>query len=196
MRARDSCMVDPRSKRYYIIGFSLSIILHVTVALILFVDFSFIQKPKKHQESVQIELIEIDRIITPPKQEEKRVLPSESKKLDDAKALQEPQKITENDFEVGIKHSIEKIDFELIKRKILANLIFPPIAQQNAWFGTVQLAITINEMGQLVSSKINQTSGKKIFDDVVLMAAEKLKFDVLPKPSVTSTLLFDIEFTR
>ncbi|QEH06612.1 periplasmic binding protein TonB domain-containing protein [Sulfurospirillum multivorans] len=189
-------MDDSRSKRYDIIGFSLSIFLHVTVALILFLDFSFIQKPKRHQESIQIELIEIDRIITAPIQEEKRALPNESKNLDTTGIVSEPKKISEKDFEANTKHPIEKIDFELIKRKILANLIFPPIAQQNAWFGTVQLAITINEMGQLVSSKINQTSGKKIFDDVVLMAVEKLKFDVLPKPSVTSTLLFDIEFTR
>ncbi|AHJ13124.1 energy transducer TonB [Sulfurospirillum multivorans] len=196
MRARDCFMDDSRSKRYDIIGFSLSIFLHVTVALILFLDFSFIQKPKRHQESIQIELIEIDRIITAPIQEEKRALPNESKNLDTTGIVSEPKKISEKDFEANTKHPIEKIDFELIKRKILANLIFPPIAQQNAWFGTVQLAITINEMGQLVSSKINQTSGKKIFDDVVLMAVEKLKFDVLPKPSVTSTLLFDIEFTR
>jgi len=189
-------MVDPRSKRYDIIGFSLSIVLHVTVALILFVDFSFTQRPKKHQESVQIELIEIDRIIAPPKQEEKRAALDESMNPRSIDVQKEAQIISEKDFATEKKHPIERIDFELIKRKILANLIFPPIAQQNGWFGTVQLALTINEMGQLIASKINQTSGKKIFDDVVLMATEKLKLETLPKPSTTSTLLFDIEFSR
>lgn len=196
MRVSGPCMVDPRSKRYDIIGFSLSIVLHVTVALILFVDFSFTQRPKKHQESVQIELIEIDRIIAPPKQEEKRAALDESMNPRSIDVQKEAQIISEKDFATEKKHPIERIDFELIKRKILANLIFPPIAQQNGWFGTVQLALTINEMGQLIASKINQTSGKKIFDDVVLMATEKLKLETLPKPSTTSTLLFDIEFSR
>ena len=189
-------MDDLRSKRYHIIGFSLSIAIHVTVALILFVDFPFIVKPKKHQEIVQNELIELGRIIAPPQQEENSALANESKRLDDSKAQQEPQKITEKDLVAGTNLPIEKIDFELIKRKILANLIFPPVAQKNGWFGTVQLALTINELGELIFSKISQTSGKKIFDDVVLMAAEKIKFESLPKPSVTSTLLFDIEFSR
>lgn len=196
MRVSGPCMVDPRSKRYDIIGFSLSIVLHVTVALILFVDFSFTQRPKKHQESVQIELIEIDRIIVPPKQEEKRAALDEAMNPRSIDVQKEAQIISEKDFATEKKHPIERIDFELIKRKILANLIFPPIAQQNGWFGTVQLALTINEMGQLIASKINQTSGKKIFDDVVLMATEKLKLETLPKPSTTSTLLFDIEFSR
>ena len=196
MRVSGPCMVDPRSKRYDIIGFSLSIVLHVTVALILFVDFSFTQRPKKHQESVQIELIEIDRIIAPPKQEEKRAALDESMNPRSIDVQKEAQIISEKDFATEKKHPIERIDFELIKRKILANLIFPPIAQQNGWFGTVQLALTINEMGQLIASKINQTSGKKIFDDVVLMATEKLKLETFPKPSTTSTLLFDIEFSR
>ena len=106
-------MDDLRSKRYHIIGFSLSIAIHVTVALILFVDFPFIVKPKKHQEIVQIELIEIDRIIAPPKQEENSALANESKRLDDSKAQQEPQKITEKDLVAGTNLPIEKIDFEL-----------------------------------------------------------------------------------
>lgn len=189
-------MIDPRSKRYDLIGFSLSIFLHVTVALIFLADFSLLQKPQRHQEAVQIELIEIDRIVVPPKKEEKRVSENESNRLETLSVNQEPQIISESDFEASSKKPIEKIDFELIKRKILVNLIFPPIAQQNGWVGTVQLALTINELGQLISSKINQTSGKKIFDDVVLMAVEKIKLETLPKPSVTSTLLFDIEFSR
>ena len=182
-------MNDPRIRKYDIIGYSLTLLMSALCVLIVLIDFPF-SRSTDMDTKIAVKLIDKERIIAPAQDEKTS---AESITTDNGSIQKE---ISENDFSSNAKLPLEKIDFELIKRKIFANLIFPPLAKQNGWFGTVQLALTINEMGQLISSKINQTSGKKIFDDVVLMAAEKLKFDSLPKPSVTSTLLFDIEFTR
>ncbi len=183
-------MNDPRIRKYDIIGYSLTLLMSALCVLIVLIDFP-LSKSIERDTKIAVNLIDNERIIAPYQDDKKS---DDSTLSVDNGSMQ--KEIRENDFSSNAKLPLEKIDFELIKRKIFANLIFPPLAKQNGWFGTVQLALTINEMGQLISSKINQTSGKKIFDDVVLMAAEKLKFDSLPKPSVTSTLLFDIEFTR
>lgn len=189
-------------KKYEVMGFSLSILLHTVLIGFLCLSFSsYTVTQKRDKNSVEVHIIE--RIVSPESSEEK-VQHKTEKKLQNQNQEEHamlmpldvmPERITAQDFMQETKLPIEKIDFELIKKHLLEQIIFPKLAKENRWQGKVQLALTINSKGNLIGVSISKSSNQKILDDAVLMAGLKLKNIVLPKPAKTSTLLFDVEFT-
>ncbi|WP_041959093.1 energy transducer TonB [Sulfurospirillum arsenophilum] len=88
----------------------------------------------------------------------------------------------------------EKTDFEIIRDKVLARLIYPSIARRMGWNGVVHVALLIDTDGRLVSATLHQSSGRSMLDDAALEAALKLRGDQLPKPKSLSTVILPIAF--
>lgn len=88
----------------------------------------------------------------------------------------------------------ERTDFEIIRDRVLARLIYPSVARRMGWNGVVHVALVINPEGRLTSATIHQSSGRSILDDAALDAALKLKGDQLPKPKSLSTVILPIAF--
>lgn len=88
----------------------------------------------------------------------------------------------------------ERTDFEIIRDRVLARLVYPSVARRMGWNGVVQVALVINPEGRLVSATIHQSSGRTLLDDAALEAALKLKGDQLPKPKSLSTVILPIAF--
>lgn len=88
----------------------------------------------------------------------------------------------------------EKTDFEIIRDKVLARLVYPSVARRMGWNGVVHVALMIDTDGRLVSASIHQSSGRSMLDDAALEAALKLKGDQLPKPKSLSTVILPIAF--
>ena len=88
----------------------------------------------------------------------------------------------------------ERTDFEIIRDKVLARLIFPNVARRMGWNGVVHVALVIDTDGRLVSATIHQSSGRSMLDDAALEAALKLKSEQLPKPKSLSTVVLPIAF--
>lgn len=100
---------------------------------------------------------------------------------------------------VSLEPSVEaepyiKTDFEMIRDRVLASLIYPNIAKRMNWNGVAHVALVIDSSGFLVSASIHQSSGRDILDDAALDAANKLKNQQLPKPKSTSTVILPIAF--
>lgn len=181
-------------KKYEVMGFSLSILLHTVLIGFLCLSFSsYTITQKRDKNSVEVHIIE--RIVFPKSSEEKLQNQNQEEHAMLMPLDVMPERITAQDFMQETKLPIEKIDFELIKKHLLEQIIFPKLAKENRWQGKVQLALTINSKGNLIGVSISKSSNQKILDDAVLMAGLKLKNIVLPKPAKTSTLLFDVEFT-
>lgn len=87
-----------------------------------------------------------------------------------------------------------KTDFEIIRDKVLAKLIYPSVARRMGWNGVVHVALVIDTEGRLVSASIHQSSGRELLDDAALDAANKLKGEHLPKPKSLSTVILPIAF--
>lgn len=87
-----------------------------------------------------------------------------------------------------------KTDFEIIRDKVLAKLIYPSVARRMGWNGVVHVALVIDTEGKLVSASIHQSSGRQLLDDAALDAANKLKGEHLPKPKSLSTVILPIAF--
>ncbi len=90
---------------------------------------------------------------------------------------------------------LSKTDFEIIRDKVLQNLIYPNIARRMGWQGVVQIELTINEDGKLVNAKIHQSSGKAILDKSALDGSLQLRNEQLPKPKTTTTLILPVAFS-
>jgi periplasmic protein TonB len=88
----------------------------------------------------------------------------------------------------------ERTDFEIIRDRVLARLVYPSVARRMGWNGVVQVALVISPEGRLVSATVHQSSGRAILDDAALDAALKLKGDQLPKPKSLSTVILPIAF--
>lgn len=88
----------------------------------------------------------------------------------------------------------EKTDFEIIRDKVLARLIYPSVARRMGWNGVVHVALLIDTDGRLVSVTLHQSSGRSMLDDAALEAALKLKGEQLPKPKSLSTVILPIAF--
>jgi periplasmic protein TonB len=88
----------------------------------------------------------------------------------------------------------ERTDFEIIRDRVLARLVYPSVARRMGWNGVVQVALVINTDGRLVSATIHQSSGRALLDDAALDAALKLRGDQLPKPKSLSTVILPIAF--
>jgi len=88
----------------------------------------------------------------------------------------------------------EKTDFEIIRDKVLARLIYPSVARRMGWNGVVHVALLIDTDGRLVSATLHQSSGRSMLDDAALQAALKLKGEQLPKPKSLSTVILPIAF--
>lgn len=88
----------------------------------------------------------------------------------------------------------EKTDFEIIRDKVLARLIYPSVARRMGWNGVVHVALVIDTEGRLVSATIQQSSGRSALDEAALQAALKLKAEQLPKPKHLSTVVLPIAF--
>lgn len=89
---------------------------------------------------------------------------------------------------------ISKTDFAIIRDKVLANLVYPNIARRMGLQGVVQVALTIDANGKLVSAKIYESSGKPLLDEAALSAALEIKNIQLPKSQVMATLILPIAF--
>jgi len=87
-----------------------------------------------------------------------------------------------------------KTDFEIIRDKVLARLVYPNVARRMNWTGVVHVSLLIDMEGRLVSATIHQSSGKSILDEAALEAANKLKGEQLPKPKSMSTVILPIAF--
>ncbi len=87
-----------------------------------------------------------------------------------------------------------KTDFEIIRDKVLARLVYPSAAKRMRLNGVVHVALLIGTDGYLISATVQQSSGKELLDNAALAAANKLKGIVLPKPQVTSTVILPIAF--
>lgn len=87
-----------------------------------------------------------------------------------------------------------KTDFEIIRDKVLARLVYPSMARRMNWNGVVQIALVIDTDGRLVSASIHQSSNRSILDEAALEAANKLKGEQLPKPKALSTVILPIAF--
>lgn len=87
-----------------------------------------------------------------------------------------------------------KTDFEIIRDKVLARLVYPSMARRMNWNGVVQIALVIDTDGRLVSASIHQSSNRSILDEAALEAANKLKGEQLPKPKSLSTVILPIAF--
>lgn len=87
-----------------------------------------------------------------------------------------------------------KTDFEIIRDKVLARLVYPSVARRMGWNGVVHVALVIDTEGKLVSASIHQSSGRQLLDDAALDAANKLKGEHLPKPKSLSTVILPIAF--
>jgi len=88
----------------------------------------------------------------------------------------------------------EKTDFEIIRDKVLARLIYPSVAKRMGLNGLVKIALVIDTDGRLVSVTIQSSSGKEILDNAALEAANKLQNEPLPKPKRLSTVILPIAF--
>jgi len=93
------------------------------------------------------------------------------------------------------ENKLSKTDFEIIRDKVLQNLIYPNIARRMGWQGVVQIELTINEDGKLVNAKIHQSSGKAILDKSALDGSLQLRNEQLPKPKTTTTLILPVAFS-
>jgi len=87
-----------------------------------------------------------------------------------------------------------RTDFEIIRDKVLSNLIYPSIAKRMNWNGVVHVALEIDTSGFLQKASIHQSSGRDILDNAALEAANKLKNQPLPKPQNASTVILPIAF--
>jgi protein TonB len=90
---------------------------------------------------------------------------------------------------------LSKTDFEIIRDKVLQNLIYPNIARRMGWQGVVQIELTINEDGKLVNAKIHQSSGKTLLDKSALDASLQLQNEHLPKPEAITTIILPVAFS-
>ena len=197
-------------KKYERKGMLISIALYLLMITFLFVDLKSFKKnnPETKQQIIQIKLVEKERVIVPEASKSEQNLNGIQKGLDtddDEKVskntsntafIEDDKMIEAKDFYEGnTTLPFEKIDFEVIRKKVLAQLVYPALAKQNGWEETVQLALTINTSGELIGVRIDKPSKRRIFNDIVLLTMEKIKGDIFPKPSKTSTVLFDIQFS-
>lgn len=88
----------------------------------------------------------------------------------------------------------ERTDFEIIRDKVLARLVYPSMARRMNWNGIVHIALVIDTSGHLVSATIHESSNRAILDEAALEAALKLKNEQLPKPKQLSTVILPIAF--
>jgi len=198
---------DYHFKKYERRGLILSVVFHLLIISPLFINLKFFSKkePIKQQKVIEIELIGKEHVIAPKSESKHRNEQIEmdnkhNKKTRDYTndaALSRTPTIEEKDFYEDNNTTLpfEKIDFETIRKKVLTQLTYPAVAKENKWEGTIQLALTIDTSGELVGIRIGNPAKQQIFNDTVLLAMEKIKNDIFPKPSKTSTLLFDIEFS-
>ena len=87
-----------------------------------------------------------------------------------------------------------RTDFEIIRDKVISNLVYPNIAKRMNWNGVVHVALEIDTNGFLLKASIHQSSGRDILDNAALEAANRLKNQQLPKPQSTSTVILPIAF--
>lgn len=195
---------DYHLKKYERRGMMISLLFHALVLGTVFIDIkSFSRNKDIPQKSViQVELVERDRIIVPEISKSELMVEGISNQKGEIEN-KENAAISNNEVVIEAKDfyegnttlPFEKIDFEAIRKKVLAHLIYPAVAKQNKWEETIQLALTINTSGELVGIRIGKPAKQQIFNDIVLLAMEKIKNDIFPKPTKTSTVLFDIEFS-
>lgn len=107
--------------------------------------------------------------------------------------VQEPTPIATSAQSVQAEPLV-KTDFEMIRDKVLSQLLYPSIAKRMHWNGVVHIALQIDTSGYLQSATIHQSSGREILDNAALDAANKLKGQQLPKPQSKSTVILPIAF--
>jgi TonB family protein len=182
------------SKKYTIIGFALSLLLHILLVLLFCFGIPFFETTSKTKQNIiKVMLVTKERVVTAENGEKKLLIQETSKNKFGTN--KEPIIVHENDFAQKKNLPIEKIDFEKIKNLLYSNLVYPNIAQKRGWEGIVQIAITINENGLITSIRISKSSEKIVLDDVVLFAANRLRGTILSKPKQISTLVFDVVFS-
>jgi len=92
------------------------------------------------------------------------------------------------------KQAFIKTNFAIIRDMVLSNLIYPNIAKRMGWTGVVEVKLTIDSKGKLLSYFIHKSSGKKRLDDAALNAVKAITSENLPKPKNTTTLILPISF--
>jgi pilus assembly protein CpaC len=65
---------------------------------------------------------------------------------------------------------------ELIRKRILENISYPPLAREIGLKGTVKLSLHLSFNGQLLEAKVKESSGYKLLDDEAINAAEVIGF--------------------
>jgi len=147
--------------------------------------------PPVKQIEIQKESAKIVEVLTPTPQptvtnEVVKIEPKQEKAI----VQDVPPKIT-----IKNEDKLSKTDFEIIRDKVLQNLIYPNIARRMGWQGVVQIELTINEEGKLVNAKIHQSSGKAILDKSALDGSLQLQSEQLPKPKTTTTIILPVAFS-
>jgi len=182
---------DRESKKYTIIGFTISLIFHVLVLSLVFFGIPSNPVTQKSNQPIKIKIVTREYIIQPPKGKDKnKSINQQDRGFIASNVIQEEDFLKQN-----MHLPIEKIDFDFIKQKFYSYLIYPNIAQKNKWKGVVQVALTIDKNGKFLYARINKSSNRMILDDVVLYAAKQLKNIQLPKPKRNSTIMFNVIFS-
>lgn len=62
----------------------------------------------------------------------------------------------------------------LVKRSILDNLVYPDLARQSGYQGTVKLSLHLSSQGELLETLVKNSSGYKMLDDNAIEVAKKI----------------------
>jgi protein TonB len=140
-----------------------------------------IQKPQPNKESF---------VVKPAEQVEKPQ-PVKKEKTKQSIEASSPKKTEEPKEE-----NFEKTNYEVIRGKVLANLVHPRMAIRMGWSGVTTVRLTIDSNGRLVDSVMVKSSGRDILDKAAMDAVMALRGQSLPKPQDnTATITIPIKFT-
>jgi protein TonB len=74
---------------------------------------------------------------------------------------------------------------DIIQKRIIDNLVYPVLAKEAGFQGTVKLNLHISYTGKLLEAKVLESSGYKILDDSALSVARSIDSYPPFPPSVT-----------
>ena len=135
------------------------------------------------------------KIETPPafeKPQEKEE-PKQQEKIKEAqRKVEEYKKTSEVEGEEYMKEYEERY-LQKIREVIRSHLSYPFIARRMGWQGEVIIRITLDPEGNLVSLKVEKSSGFEILDKNALEVI-KIAYEEFPRPKTTVTLLIPIVY--
>ena len=85
---------------------------------------------------------------------------------------------------------------QLIQKRVLENLIYPPEAKKSGFQGTVKLSLRLTYIGELLDVTVKSPSGYKILDDAALAAAKSSSsYPPFPSTIQEAELWVDVPIT-